>query len=181
MRHIMLDIETLGTKRSSIVLSIGLVAFSAGGIVDTQYHVLDVNAQERVGRTIDAKTVDWWMRQDSRAQKDVVNAARTSVPHTLLDIKSFIDRRLGDGDGVWGNGAAFDNEIVKDLFDKFAMNDPWPFWADRCFRTVKSMRGYRDAVANVDKGSYAHNALNDATYQANCLIEFNKAIGGILL
>ena len=71
MNHIMVDIETLDTVQSAVVLSIGAVAFDPHTKeLGEKFYVeftTDLQAQQRLGRTISADTVTWWMQQGAAA------------------------------------------------------------------------------------------------------------------
>jgi inhibitor of KinA sporulation pathway (predicted exonuclease) len=76
--------------------------------------------------------------------------------------------------GIWGNGAAFDNTILAAWFKHF--NLPWDFRKDRCYRTVKNMF---PGVPYQFVGT-KHNALADATNQAEHLIQIAKGSNIVL-
>ena len=78
-------------------------------------------------------------------------------------------------EGVWGNGASFDNVLLATAYKRLGMETPWPFWKDRCFRTMKN-------VCKVDHSfeGTAHNALDDARSQAQHLIKIDAKLGGFL-
>ena len=71
--HIMIDIETLGLKPGSIIISIGMVWFNpvSGAILGEQYIAVDAEASERAGLTIGAGTFLWWMRQSDAARMEI--------------------------------------------------------------------------------------------------------------
>jgi exodeoxyribonuclease VIII len=54
---------------------------------------------------------------------------------------------------------------------------PWPFWKDKCYRTVKGI--WKDI--KLDRVGTHHNALHDAESQAEHLIAINRAAGGGIL
>jgi len=68
---------------------------------------------------------------------------------------------------VWGNGAAFDNVILASAYRQANITQPWLFWNDRCYRTVKALS---PAVTMQRNGTH-HNALDDAESQARHLID----------
>jgi len=78
-------------------------------------------------------------------------------------------------DGVWGNGANFDNVILAEAYRRLDMKLPWHFTQDRCFRTIKSKYWYVDMVRT---GTH-HNAAGDAMSQANHLIRLNNEHGSV--
>ena len=68
---------------------------------------------------------------------------------------------------IWGNGAAFDNVILRTAYERLGLKAPWNFWDDRCFRTVKALHPEVEYV----KSGAAHNALDDAKNQALYLMK----------
>ena len=72
--------------------------------------------------------------------------------------------------GVWGNGASFDNVILANAYEALGRRAPWQFWQDRCFRTVKSMYPKLELAR---LGTY-HNALDDAKWQTEYLLALHR-------
>lgn len=170
MKHIMCDLETFDTKPSALVVSIGAVRFdpALGTIGEKFYRVLDLQTQSDRGRTTSESTKNWWAQQSDDARA-VLSAPKTD---SLVALADFYDFVAGEGcDGFWGNGATFDNVIMDSLYDTFGLKPPWPFWAHRCYRTIKALyvnahpKGYLPPF----KGT-KHNALADAEHQAECLL-----------
>jgi exodeoxyribonuclease VIII len=67
---------------------------------------------------------------------------------------------------LWGNGASFDNAILANAYAALKMEQPWAFWNDRCYRTIKAMHPKQKQQ---HLGTH-HNALDDAISQAEHLI-----------
>ena len=72
--HIMIDLETMGTRPDAPIVAIGAVAFrpdsqhkdgemELGGIYGTFYMTIDLAKSVREGAVIDPDTVMWWMQQ----------------------------------------------------------------------------------------------------------------------
>lgn len=173
MKHIMLDLETLDTVSSAVVLSIGAVVFDpeTDALGDKFYVEMteDTGTQQALGRTISGDTVRWWMHQDELAKRVFSVPApggveRVNTPEALSRFSHFVAAN-GDRDvEVWGNGADFDNIILGSLYDKFGLRKPWSYSRNRCYRTMKNLGiGPRKPQARV--GVY-HNALDDAVTQA---------------
>jgi len=173
--HIMIDLETMGTRPNAPIISIGAVAFNADGVDHAFYLNVSLKSAVESGAVIDPDTVMWWLRQDKAAQAAFEEGQdeAVSLEQALRDFAEFC---LGYGEnlhGVWGNGASFDNVLMHETGKRCGV-PTWPFWKDRCYRTAKSMfpditlerRGHRVEVH--------HNALDDAMYQALHLIEINK-------
>jgi hypothetical protein len=163
MNHIMLDLETLGTRPSSIVVSIGATRFDPNsGATGGRFYAVPNRIEQRMAkRTEENETLAWWARQEPEAQRVLVED-QEPVTDALWRLARFI----GPGvQGVWGNGAAFDNAILASLYQTFDLEVPWPFWIDRCFRTLKAIGKANDVKPPPFLGT-PHNALDDALHQA---------------
>lgn len=175
--HIMLDLETMGTKTNAPIIAIGAVTFDANGIGNKSfYKTVDLQSAVDTGAITDPATIIWWMRQSDDARTCLTREAEM----TLIDALRAFEEWMGDTQsllGMWGNGAAFDNVIYRESYQRCHMGrDPWPFWKDRCYRTVKGL------FPNVpmERSGTHHNALDDAISQAKHLIEISKAHGNFL-
>lgn len=173
MNHIMLDLETLDTTSSAVVISIGAVAFDPHTKeLGEKFYVeftTDLQAQQRLGRTISADTVTWWMQQGAAAKQIFADPApegvrRVSTAQGLAEFASFVARHGGKKVELWGNGADFDNVIIGSLFDTFGLVKPWSYSRNRCYRTMKNL-GIGPRRPLVREGTH-HNALDDAITQA---------------
>ncbi len=181
MNHIMVDIETLDTVQSAVVLSIGAVAFDPHSKeLGEKFYVEfteDLANQQIKGRTISVDTVQWWMMQSDAARSifarrdedDLITpkpanpAVRMSTEHGLNEFSQFIARHGGKKVELWGNGADFDNVIIGSLYDSFDLLKPWSYGKNRCYRTMKRIFG--ENVPLVRQGVH-HNGLDDAITQA---------------
>lgn len=169
--HIMVDLETLDTTPSAVVTSIGAVAFDpySKELGDNFYLELtdDLAVQQERGRTISADTVVWWMRQGQAAQQLFAprsgSAVRCSTASALTHFTDFVRLNGGKDAKLWGNGADFDNVILGSLYKSFGVNKPWSYGNNRCFRTIKNLKG---APGSPDRVGVHHNALDDAVTQA---------------
>lgn len=182
MENIMLDLETLGTNSNSIVLSLGAVSFDTdGNLGDSLYMEFtdDLAFQLQHGAVIDVDTIKWWMQQDDAARavfgapKEGQEAFRVSTTEGLRMFAEFVGRNGGDECKIWGNGAAFDNVILANLYKRLNMAVPWKFWNDRCFRTLKTQFGL--VRPPVHEG-VEHHALADALNQVRYLQEVYRCL-----
>jgi exodeoxyribonuclease VIII len=160
--HVMVDLETMGTKCDAAIIAIGAVKFNEEKVLDTFYRVIDLQSCIDIGLTVDGGTFMWWLTQSDEARMEFENAPKTALMVALAEFSDWI----GDDAYVWGNGAAFDNAILSTAYSKAHMIQPWDFWRDRCYRTVKNMNPH---VKMERSGTY-HNALDDARSQAEHLI-----------
>lgn len=174
--HIMVDIETMGNGPEAPILSIGAVAFDATGIHKEFYSSCTLLSAVDSGAVIDASTVMWWLRQDAAARAALEDGEDAGVELELA-LRNFINFvNAEDVQGVWGNGATFDNVIIHQSCKRLNLAS-WPFWLDMCYRTVK--QAYQHI--KMERVGTHHNALDDAKSQALHLIEINCAAGGVFL
>lgn len=176
--HATIDIETFGTNANAPIVSLGAVAFNADGIIENSelYLVIDHTDALEHGAVINPETVKWWKAQseDARAvlSRDI---ERISTSNALHRLQRYLNE-LGEDVCVWGNGSDFDNAILNYMFNAFGMKTPWKFWNNRCFRTMKSIY---PKIELERQGTY-HNALDDAKYQTEYLLELKRRNGFIL-
>jgi len=165
MRGIMLDLETMGVQPTAPIVSIGAVYFENGVVVDFFYRTIDIT--KTIG-VIEPQTIKWWLQQDKEAQVDIIKATY-SIKEAIYDFTSFYEDHKIEGDNleVWGNGAGFDNVILRQTYKELNMECPFPFWLDRCYRTIKAL----NPDVHFSRIGIHHNALNDAQSQAHHLIE----------
>lgn len=174
--HVMIDLETMGTRPNAPIIAIGAVAFDATSILREFYVNVYLGSSVTQGKAvISPETVMWWMKQSDEARAAFNTDNAYSLEGALSELKVWLD--WGKVDGVWGNGATFDNVILREAFNNVGVLCPWPFWKDKCYRTVKG--AYPDVTITRD-GTH-HNALDDAIYQAQHLVAINQAAGGALI
>lgn len=166
--EVMIDLETLGTGNDAVILSLGAVKFDPHSMEmgEKFYVTIDPASCQRYGMKIDAKTVLWWMGAErSEARDFLINAE-------LLDLAAALEgfRLWMNGDKpVWGNGATFDNVILRNAFAAIGMECPWKFWNDRCYRTMKNVAPKMAVDTPIERIGTHHNALDDAVTQARHL------------
>lgn len=178
--NIMMDIKTTGVRPGCRVLSIGLVEFDEKGTIDSL--LVHPKLSDQVG-VDDGKTMGWWDTQSAEAKSVFADnhILGESVEYVYKRIKTFIDdlvdarKSLSQGLEkvdvcIWGNGATFDNSIVQHMFYAKGLPIPWNTFGDRCYRTAINMLGR----PSLQRQGVHHNALDDAMYQANCLIKAIK-------
>lgn len=162
MQDVMIDIETLDTSPSAVILSIGAVRFDVenlGAIGDSFHRHIDIESNLKYGRTVSGSTILWWLDQDAMARKNITSAQTESLYAVLGQLGQFIK----PNDRVWGNGASFDNVILGDAYRRCDLPQPWRYWSDMCYRTLKNV--YKHVPKPKFEG-VEHDALDDARYQA---------------
>lgn len=162
MRNIMVDIETLGTRSTSVILSIGAVAFDDTALGNTYHTRIDIDSCLAAGLTVDGRTIQWWMEQPDNARQLFQRAAEP-LKHALLDFTHAFD---WDDTLVWCNGMNFDLPILENAFNAVGVAVPWKYYNGRDYRTVKGMFP-KELVNRVRiEPTVEHDALEDARAQA---------------
>ncbi len=92
-----------------------------------------------------------------------------SLDDALLQLREFIDENSGEFFvHVWGNGANFDNTILRRSYERQGIPCPWRYYNDRDVRTIVELGKAIDFDARtaIPFEGERHNALDDARYQA---------------
>lgn len=169
---IMVDLETLGKGSNAMIAAIGAVRFNDAGLGHSFYSVVNLDMYMSEGHKIDADTVKWWMKQDDAARAMFNHPVSFPMGEVLSQFYDWV----GDNSRnvrIWGNGAPFDNVILRNAFESEAIVVPWEFWNDRCYRTVKAMAPH----IKLQRQGTHHNALDDARTQAEHLIRIYQELG----
>jgi exodeoxyribonuclease VIII len=156
----MVDLETLGTSPTAAIIAIGAVRFGPSGISDEFYTNVDRQSAFADGGTWSESTAEFWERQPAHVQA-LVTANPRPIRDVLVDLGRWVRASPGES-VVWGNGAPFDNVILRGAYERAGIPTPWEYWNDRCFRTVAALH------PNMHRQPYGvkHYALDDARGQA---------------
>jgi hypothetical protein len=172
MINIMIDLETLDTTPDAVILSIAAVAINAQGEIVGTFHEYTEDCPSDMATT-SMDTILWWMTQDEEARKLQAEAERQPLHFALGGLSSFFRRFEGQEIAVWGNGAAFDNVILRRAYERNKLRTPWSYRQDRCYRTLAKLF---TGVAMSEFAGTKHDALSDAMNQAKHLWEILKKI-----
>lgn len=169
MNNVMIDLETMSTKSDAAIVAIGAVKFDANGIKDKINIVVDLKSSVDQFGHLDANTILWWMKQAPAARDILTNTEGLHIIDALNMLSSFI----GKDDRVWGNGATFDNVVLKSAYDNCSIPVPWKYYNNMCYRTLKNL------VPDVKliRSGIHHSALDDAMSQANHLVAIMEQLG----
>lgn len=171
--HVMVDLETMGKKHNAPIVAIGAVFFdpATGSIGESFYKVVCLESSVNWGAVIDPSTVIWWLKQSSEARSAIVNDDAIPLQDALLQFREFVSDNVAGGSKkaqVWGNGASFDNSILRSSYDCIAEDYPWEYWNDRDVRTMVELGQAIsfDPKTTIPFEGSRHNALADAIHQA---------------
>lgn len=176
MKHIMLDLETLGTRSNSVIAVIAAVYFDpeTGETGKEFYRRINIQSCLDYGLEIDLKTLKWWFQQSFRARKEVFNQEdRIHIQPALRELYYFI--KTTDDAILWGNSARFDLGILENAYYKIENGVPWKHWNERDVRTLSSFAP--EIKENTIREGTHHNALDDCYHQIKyCSAIYQKII-----
>ena len=166
MDHLMIDLETMGTAPDAPILAIGAARFDPlnGAVTATFYRAIDPADAFKHG-VVSGETFKWWMKQADEARLAVI-AGTDTLDNALYEFHQFYRQRC-EGACVWGNGATFDISLLERAYHQLWPDQgaPWGFRAVRDCRTINDVASGLYPDIPRAKG-VAHNALDDAIYQA---------------
>ncbi|PWW11811.1 uncharacterized protein DUF5051 [Mangrovibacter plantisponsor] len=92
MNHLMIDIESMGTKSNAPVVSIGSVFFDpdSGESGPEFYQVIDLTSAMATGAVPDGDTILWWLKQSPEARAAITTSDSISINAALLGLSAFI-------------------------------------------------------------------------------------------
>ncbi|WP_182310689.1 3'-5' exonuclease [Aeromonas media] len=171
MHNVMLDLETMGNGPRAAIVSIGAVFFDPlTGELGAQFEaVIDLRNSAKYGE-IDPDTVLWWLRQSDEARAQISGQGYVLLSEALWDLSSWITKSCSlPNVKLWGNGASFDNVILRNAYEATIKVAPWDYWNDRDVRTIvdlgRSLLGF-DPKKELPFEGVRHSALDDAKHQA---------------
>ncbi|ENY9582865.1 3'-5' exoribonuclease, partial [Escherichia coli] len=165
--HLSVDLETMGTNPDAPINSIGGKFFDpeTGEMGPEFSKAIDL---ETAGGVIDRGTIKWWLKQSREAQSAILTD-EIPLDDALLQLREFIAENSGEFFvQVWGNGANFDNVILRRSYERQGIPCPWRYCNDRDVRTIVELGktiGF-DVRTAIPFEGVPHNALDDARHQA---------------
>lgn len=177
--HVMIDLETMSSNSNAAIVSIGACTFSVKHGVNPVKFYINVSLQDcmKYGLHVDGNTVMWWLKQSEEArsalqadEKALLYVQPSKLSDALTELERFLNYRMHEYK-IWGNGAAFDNVVLANAYRALGDFMPINFRNDSCYRTMKNM--FPHVPIPERKGTH-HNALDDAVFQAEHLIEIFK-------
>ncbi|ANO89746.1 TPA: 3'-5' exoribonuclease [Escherichia coli] len=165
--HLMIDLEAMGINPDAPIISIGAIFFDpqTGDMGPEFSKTVDL---ETAGGVIDRDAIKWWLKQSREAQSAIMTD-EIPLDDALLQLREFIDENSGEFFvQVWGNGANFDNTILRRSYERQGIPCPWRYYNDRDVRTIVELGKAIDFDARtaIPFEGERHNALDDARYQA---------------
>lgn len=168
-KSLMIDIETLDTKSSAIVLSVGACFFDLDNpnttiqelYQNSIYLELNPKEQENKNRTISIDTLTWWLNNDLNLKAFFENISINTGRNLKLLSDFIISNQIKS---VWSKSPSFDMNILDSLFSDFNMTFPIGFRDRFDVRTVLEIRKLTE-IPKIKLQGNGHHALDDAINQ----------------
>lgn len=179
MKSVMIDIETLGTRSDSAVISLGVALFDETGVLATDGWA--IRPTDWIGR-IDASTVAWWMEQSREARAFSATGAATAL-NVALGLHEFYAQHVPEE--TWANDPSFDVVILKHWWENVGNTYrhtmprfPVHYRAERSFRTImaEAKRLGIETDSAYAMTATAHNPVDDAANQARAVILVRQSL-----
>lgn len=180
LNHIMVDLETRGVVPGCIVVSIGAVVFDplAGTLGKEFYTVISYeDSKDRFLREEKDCMDNFWAKQSEEARQALYDSEKPdapTVPQALAHFNQWLSSiGMKSSLRVYGNGADFDNPLLRVVYDAGQVEPFYGGYSGRCYRTLKNLDElFGDTLGfhKLDSGRHRtgthHNALDDAKSQA---------------
>ena len=182
--HLIIDMETLGTKPGCVVLSLACVPFTFESPIDLNtllksgfYVKFDTVEQiQKYKRKVEDGTIQWWKKQHSEEAKSVIKPSKddVSLEHGLRALSKFIGTTNYNlkSSFVWSRGIYFDGPLLESIYDNVdSLSMPINTWMYRDIRSyVDTLEDSTDGYGRYRDlnlpGVIKHNALYDVCCDA---------------
>lgn len=163
--HVMLDLETMGNRSNSAIVSIGAVEFdiNTGELGREFYRKIDLKSCLDKGMKINADTLNWWLMQNESARKMVAEGQGSELSHALYEFKLFLTLLDVNKVKVWGNSVRFDCGILQDAYTACNESEPWNFRNEMDVRTLVAFAP--EVKANFPSVGILHDPIADCKFQ----------------
>lgn len=169
----MLDLETMGNKSNTSLVSIGAVEFNiqTGETGREFYKVIDLQSCLDLGLKVQASTIYWWLMQSEAARKRICEKGE-HLSKVLVDFSLWMGGYVNNIK-IWGNGARFDIGILEDAYVACGLPIPWYFRSEMDVRTLVAFKP--EIKATYPMIGVEHDPIDDCKHQIGyCTLIWQK-------
>ena len=163
-KHIVLDLETLGTDAGAAIIEIGAVAFGGPAPDLTFSTLVNTKDAQSMGFHVNQSTVDWWKSQ-AFVLPEIAEEKGRNIYEALLMFSTWYTTVSNEETMIWGNSPSFDCVILEAALAKAGLPTLWTHRQERDLRTYRWVFPY----AAAHKPETPHRALDDALAEAEHL------------
>lgn len=167
----MVDLETLSSDPTAVVVQIGVVAFDiqTGRIEAERLINVDPHSEILEGFTVDGGTIMWWMDQ-AKGGKCTWNSGNVDSKEAWIRFCAFIKAYGNKNSRMWSH-ATFDAPIVTYHLNRLGLAQPVHYNRYLDLRTISVLTRGRFSIPKTVRPDDAHDALADCRYQIKWLVE----------
>lgn len=171
--HIMLDLETLSTRKDAAIIQIAARAFDPEtGELGAEFCAFIKNPTGHV----DVQTVAWWMQQVPAAAIGAAVASDDAYPE-LRALECFaswlgMQAPAGGWAELWSHGATFDIVLLENAYTRNGLAKPWSYRVERDTRTL-----YAHAPGGMPTVPQDPQRKHDARY--DCEVQIKQVVGAL--
>lgn len=172
------DIETLDTRPSARVLSVGYALVDTQALAITSWSQFYLDQNEQLGRTTSEETTKWWTGQPE-AWRRQCGVERGSAREMFADMRLTAKPDCPEPDARttwWGYGPSFDLVVLESLAADCGLTVPWTYRDHRDLRTLFELADVHPSQFRRDS-ELEHDAEADALAEARTLIAALKKLG----
>jgi hypothetical protein len=186
------DIETLGTRSDSVILSWACIYFESGKVYNYAelyssafFIKLDVlDQRKRLNRYIDRGTVDWWDKQCDLVKRKsfIPQDGDMKVEDAYYRFKEWVEERKEGNYYVWARGN-LDQIVFDDLQKSIGLETIFNYNRWRDVRTAVDLMynradGYCDIEGFDRSVVYKHDPVHDCAYDVMMLLYGKEEVDG---
>lgn len=177
---IMVDIETLGNKHDTVILSIGACSFNDKDIL-SKFSVNISIPSQLPPRSIDPKTLEWWLTNNHKAIPALKAPWPVPIKKAMIEFCTWVTKT--EHSYMWANGASFDFPILRHAIEESHIPIPWKYWEELCMRPVRRIGqnlsiDWKEFQTNESSDLAPHVGINDAIMQAEYIMAVMRKIDG---
>ena len=180
MKHVMLDIETLGVGDKAPILSVAAVNFNlhTGEYLDyfthdaTLHKKISLEDNIKYGFNIEPDALRWWLKTDANLLNETIHKKNhyTKIEDVISKLNKFCLNKY-----VWARSPSFDINHLKRVADACNLNLNINYQKEMDVRTLQTL--YPEVSNSIEFEGKAHDALQDCIHQIKIVSEiYNKKI-----
>lgn len=164
MKHVMFDLETLGTGPKAPIVQIAACLFNEKGEVLSEFNrKVDLEDSFHLFEPT-IGTIEFWLKQSDRARELVFQGERVNLSKALLDLNSWLNAI--DGKRKYWSHATFDPPILMNAFQVMGIKSWMAFHDFVDIRTINLLAGEVKTQPREEFGEH-HDAAADCRFQAH--------------
>lgn len=173
---IMVDIETLGNRNDCCIFQIAAVGFDIETGKITEFY----NEKADISKTkgfinVTGETLKWWLNTDATLLTKLLNQGEMSEDELIISFNKWMTSISSLYElHFWGCGILFDNNIIRNAFEKRGLTYPVAYNKDRDVRTILEIAAKKTnqtekefRTSCYEEGRTIHDAYDDCLQQIN--------------